>query len=413
LDSVKKIVKLTPKQYEELLRNGQVEVNGVIKTKEDGVLYDVGELHLLEWFNELMEAQVTEYKVNHTPMAMKSLEQEYEELTANEGQESSGSSAVGYTAILKKWDKIIVKSPNKGTFYINGSKVTENYTYTGSGVEAVNVWVFETTDEGVELNDESGFDVVELHVKNIGVHIPKVSNGYKKYAQTIKTEKFVISGSATRRLFDYGGGTFNQANISGAIEEIESDCVNYPTQSANGYLYNKTHLIKANFPKLEIIQTNSNGFLSACNNEALVINFPRLRSISGAGVGIFNNVVNIILPKSVEVIGNAIFAKNKSIVLECNNATISSGWCIDTLYETKLTLADDWKSTVNLAKAGQYLNVEWFITFFNEKLHDFSEDETKPTKVITVPTAIFNELKADYQDVLAEVEYKGWTVGGA
>lgn len=36
---IRKVVQLTNEQYEELLKNGQVEVNGEIKTKEDNTVY--------------------------------------------------------------------------------------------------------------------------------------------------------------------------------------------------------------------------------------------------------------------------------------------------------------------------------------------------------------------------------------
>lgn len=37
--NIKKVVRLTNEQYEELLKNGQVEVDGEIKAKEDGTVY--------------------------------------------------------------------------------------------------------------------------------------------------------------------------------------------------------------------------------------------------------------------------------------------------------------------------------------------------------------------------------------
>ena len=36
---IKKVVQLTNEQYEELLKNGQVEVNGEIKVKDDSTIY--------------------------------------------------------------------------------------------------------------------------------------------------------------------------------------------------------------------------------------------------------------------------------------------------------------------------------------------------------------------------------------
>ena len=137
--NIQKTIKCTPEQYKELIKNGQVEINGELKEFDENVTYDTGYKELIDWYNKIMEAQYKQYEVKHTPMAMKSLEQEYEELTAEGGKVSKDVSAIGYTAIIKSGDTVKVTEPNTGDFYINGELVTNDYTFNGEGYEIVKV----------------------------------------------------------------------------------------------------------------------------------------------------------------------------------------------------------------------------------------------------------------------------------
>ncbi len=281
---VRKIVRCLPEQYQELLETGQVEVDGKIKTKEDGVLYDTGYLEFIKWYNKFMQAQYEQVRVNHTPMAMKSLEQEYEELTADDGgKESAYVSAVGFTAVLKSGDTIRISAPNSGCFYINGERLSHDYTFTGDGYEVVNVWCFEGHIEAGNplvvpptLNDTPTFNITELDVRNIA-QTPVVGDNYKNYALTIRTYNFVISGLSTRKLISNGTETFNQGTANNYIEEVESDC----TILANSF-HTKSKLKKINLPNLTTIDgDNVNGFFYKANNPDLICYFPKLRIIKG------------------------------------------------------------------------------------------------------------------------------------
>lgn len=422
---VKKIVRCLPEQYKELLETGQVEVDGKIKTKEDGVIYDTGYLEFIEWHNKFMQAQYEQVKVNHTPMAMKSLEQEYEELTADEGgKESAYVSAVGFTAVLKSGDTIRTGAPNSGCFYINGERLTHDYTYNGDGYEVVNVWCFEGKPEAdnplivpPQLNDTPTFNITELDVRNIA-QTPVVGDSYKNYALTLKAYNFEISGLATRKLVSNGTETFNQPISSNCIEEIESDCIT-SVNSIRG-MTRKSTLKKAIFPNLTTISgAGAQSFLCECDNKDLIIYMPNLRVINDCTYGQhapFYKVVNVILPKTVQYVGKITLANNQTITLNCNKAKFNSDWCYGAP-SVNFTMCDDWQASINIAVAAKNHTKDWFIDLFRNKLYDHSiTTDTGDGGMIvsageiTIPLAIFNALT---DDELAIAENKNWTVGGA
>lgn len=419
---VKKIVRCLPEQFQELLETGQVEVDGKIKTKEDGVIYDTGYLEFIEWHNKFMQAQYEQVKVNHTPMAMKSLEQEYEELTADEGgKESAYVSAVGFTAVLKSGDTIRTGAPNSGCFYINGERLTHDYTYNGDGYEVVNVWVFEGKPEAgnplivpPQLNDTPTFNITELDVRNIA-QTPVVGDSYKNYALTLKAYNFEISGLATRKLVSNGAETFNQKSISTTIEEVKSDCITIGT-GLNG----KANLKRVIMPELTTIQEINTPFLCGSTNPDLTYYIPNLAIIGGSGSGDsspFTKVVNVVIPNSVRVITKIICKHNKTITLNCNKAdSISSEWCTNTP-TVNFDMCDDWQASINIAVAAKNHTKDWFIDLFRNKLYDHSiTTDTGDGGMIvsageiTIPLTIFNALT---DDELAIAENKNWTVGGA
>lgn len=435
---LKKFVECTPEQYITLLKEGQIEINGEIKTKEENTYYMPGELVLLEWYNKIMNAQYRKYKVNHSPMNIKSLEQEYNELIEKDSALASVS-AIGYNAILENGDKIVVNEPNKGDFYIDGKKVEADYTYTGDGFEAVNVWVFEhISEDGTVLPptlvDEATFDIIELDVRNI-VAIPVVGDSYKNYASILRTCNFTVNGVATRKLISNGVGVFNQTAISSTIEEVESDCITI-NDTVNPFV-NKTNLKKAVFPKLiSMTLTNQNNvltFFNGCNNKDLEIIFPNLKEIRWKDITSdwgcpFRYVKKLIIPQSVEIIFGLICSNNEVVILNCNKATsISSRWCYKTPTEN-FTMCSDWQADINIATAAAKHTIDWFfpryddvtgkLTYetplFTHILHNFTIDnenlpeETEPhTGSIKLPATIYEQMTDADRELASSI---GWNL---
>lgn len=96
-------------------------------------------------------------------------------------------------------DTVNSKIKNAGLFFINGERVTNDYTFTGEGCEVVNVWCFEgksNPNDPLEivvppqLRDIPTFIVTELDVIYKS-QPPVVGSGYKEYALILKTHDFV------------------------------------------------------------------------------------------------------------------------------------------------------------------------------------------------------------------------------
>ena len=412
MKEINKIVQLSDLQYEKLLKDRQIEIDGEIKVWEPDTLYITPNNNYQWLFNKFYETAIKPNEVYHTPMNMKSLEWEYEYLTT-EDNNLAYVSAIGYTAILKNGDTIKVTEPNKGTFYINGSVVINDYTYTGDGYEIVNVWVFENND-APELNDAPTFNISELDVRNIA-QTPVVGDSYKNYALTLKAYNFEISGLATRKLVSNGTDAFNQSSVASTVEEAESDCITIGT-GLNG----KANLKRVIMPELTTIQGTNNAFLCGSTNPDLTYYIPNLVTIGGVGSGDyspFTKVVNVVIPNSVRVITKIICKNNKTITLNCNKAdSISSEWCMNTPTDN-FTMCEDWQASINIAVAAKNHTKDWFIDLFRNKLYDHSiTTDTGDGGMIvsageiTIPLTIFNALT---DDELAIAENKNWTVGGA
>lgn len=314
-------------------------------------------------------------------------------------------SAIGYTAILKNGDTVKVTLPNYGDFFINGERVTNDYTYTGDGYEVVNVWCFENKD-APELNDAPIFNIPELDVRNIAT-TPVVGDSYKNYALTIRTYNFEISGLATRKLVSNGTETFNQKSIASSIEEVETDCLILVSTA----LAKHTNLKKAIFPQLTTINSGNSNFLNDCSNPDLEIFYPNLTVINGFtgnNYSPFCRVANVVIPQSVRTITNVICFENQTITLNCNRVvSISTNWCMSTP-KVNFTMCDDWQASINIAVAAKNHTKDWFINLFKNKIHDFSS--TEETREICIPLAIFEAMT---EDELALAKNKNWTVTGA
>lgn len=403
MKEINKIVQLSDLQYEKLLKDRQIEIDGEIKVWEPDTLYVTPNNNYQWLFNKFYEAAVKPNEVYHNPMNMKSLEQEYNELV-EKTPSLKFVSAIGYTAILKNGDTVKVTLPNYGDFFINGERVTNDYTYTGDGYEVVNVWCFENKD-APELNDAPLFNISELDVRNIA-STPVVGDGYKNYALTIKAYNFEINGLATRKLVSNGTETFNQKSISTTTEQVESDCITVGT-GLNG----KANLKKVIMPELTTIQEISNAFLNGSTNPDLTYYIPNLAIINGSGSGDsapFSRVANVVIPNSVRVINKIICKSNKTITLNCNRATsISSNWCMSPPTDN-FAMCDDWQASINIAVAAKNHTKDWFINLFENKIHDFSS--TEETREICIPLTIFEAM---IEDELALAKNKNWTVTGA
>lgn len=411
MDSVRKIINCTPEQYMTLLKEGQVEIDGVIKTKEDDVLYNTGELSLLEWYNKVMSAELDRYSIPHTPMTAKTLEQEYEDIVASDEQYGFVS-AVGYRAMLKSGDTVKV-SGNAGDFFLNGERLTKDYTYSGEGVELVSVWVFETVSQMIiappYLNDTPTFSPYEIIVKNKN-QTPTINENYYLYAVNIVTDgyRFSVNPLSCKTMVSNGESDFLQL-LSSALYVLTSDC-----NKITGFtLSSRSKLKYLNFPECREININGAGLSDL--KSATDWTFGKLGRIVNQGGSsiLFNNTHTVYIPSTVREVVGRLCSGNTNIRLECNNAvSISSNWCVAA--PTNFSMSKNWNVSVNIAVAAKNWGKDKFIDLFENYLVDLSvmgDDGTFLTeKEITIPKAIYDILT---EEEFAIAENKNWIVGGA
>lgn len=402
---IKNIVKLTPEQYMELLKNGEVEVNGEIKTYSENTLYDTGNLELLEWYNKMMEAQHKELQPAHTPYTMKTLEQEITDII-KENPDYQSASCVGYRAYLKKGDIVGIKSTyNNGEWFINGKRVEANYSYNGSGTELVSVVGFDTKYYPVTLGATPSYFPYEIYIKNIG-KVPEVSQYYYMYADTITTYNFKLETTPRGcRVFKdcAKGGAFEQP-IPIVAREVYSECDKLTKSPAA-----KSYTTKVSLPRCtEIVCTDSLRDLSVLTWEWGKLNLLQ----GGSTIGIFFNSTNVYIPETVLTMKGIVCASNKTLRLDCKNAiSIDSKWyALSSTPVTNLYICDDWGATINLSNAAKNQSNEWFMELAG-KLRTLNPQVADDLRYLTIPSSKGDELyELGFYDAC---EAKGWVVDEA
>lgn len=394
-----------------LLKEGQVEIDGEIKVKEEGTLYNTGELSLLEWHNKIMEAQYAEYAVAHTPIITKPLEKEIADLILAY-PEYRPCSCIAYKTFLNKGDIIGVASKyNNGEVYINGTYTTSNYNCKTDG-EVVNVVVFESGiydktryHNAPILGAVPSYHPYEFYIKHIGLE-PEVAETYYQYANKITTYGFILpyNPRGCRVLVANGTTTFSQ-KIPITVQEVSSNC-----ESIGNFTgFNKNiYLNKVSLPNCtEISVVNSSPFVD--NDKIKTWEFGKLQKLSVAGSTcyIFNVVNTVLIPDTVKIMSKQVCRNITTLRLECNKATsIDNNWYVGTA-PTNFTMAKEWDASVNIAIAAKNWTKDRFLELF-EDLVLLSEMLT--SRELTIPAAIFDSLT---EEEYAIAEDKGWVLGGA
>lgn len=409
MEVIRNIVKCTPEQYLELLKNGEVEVNGEIKTYSENTLYDTGNLELLEWYNKMMEAQHKELQPAHTPYTMKTLEQEIADII-KENPDYQSASCVGYRAYLKKGDIVGIASKyNNGEWFINGKRVEANYSYNGSGTELVSVVGFDTKHYPVTLGATPSYYPYEIYIKNIGLE-PEVASNYYLYANKITTYGFILpyNPRGCRVLVANGTTTFSQ-KIPMAVQEVSSNCEsfsNFTGFNKNGYV-NKISLPNCR----EISVVNSTPFVD--NSGIKTWEFGKLQKLSATGntCYIFNVVNTVLIPNTVKIMSQNVCRNITTLRLECNEATsIDNNWYKDTA-PTNFSMAKNWNASINIAKAAGNWTKDRFLELFEDLVPvDITGVGAAYARELTIPAAIYDELT---EEEYAIAEDKGWILGGA
>ena len=418
MEVIRNIVKLTPEQYMELLKNGEVEVNGEIKTYSENTLYDTGNLELLEWYNKMMEAQHKQLKPAHTPYIIKTLEDRIEDII-KEYPNYQTSSVVAYKAFLKNGDTIEVNnSSNNGEVFINGKLATGNYTYMGNDIELIDVVVFETgyySDKragGIKLNATPTYYPFEIIIKSLNI-LPEIEQSYYLYAEKIMTYAFnlPVQPRAARIIKADGTDSFTQI-VSPVIQEVSSNCEFF---SINSGFKSNPYIETIKLPNCKTLDGRDYGMFAYCTN-LRNWEFGELTTVKSTSAGqpqwiMFNGTHTVYIPETVKVISGIICCNNKSIRLDCNRATnIDSKWCSGA--PANLTMADDWRATINIAVAAKNWTTEQFMDFAENKLARIEPDGgVSSARFLTIPVSKASQLEELGFYTICEA--KGWAVDEA
>ena len=448
---IKRIVNCTPEQFEALHREGQVEVDGEVKTKEDGVLYNPGELPLLEWYNKVMAEELGRNKVAHAPFIVKSLEQYREDIIADPSNEiTADNSAVGFSAVLKQGDIVPVHTntwsftpgdDNVGLCFINGKEAKETYTHTSEHEELVRVWYFATGKLDINLTYAPPYFPYEFALFSKDGYIGTIESDY--YAGV----RVLIQGSSGLNSFSSASdvtvkGVTDVKCSAPQARTFYHEGVTIPARW-EGLAKNK-RLKNAVFPNLKTIEYNtlasgSGGYtFGNCTNENLTIAFPQLVEVKGAnmaGAAPFWAVKFVTIPNSVRILGNNCFYQTPNIELKCNTAqTIDPNWCATTPAES-FSMCKEWRTSINIATAAKGLwdaeRMRDFLENYLADLYDYAPEYSGGAGAVigaelTIPQDILTTLEEKGEDgevveengetrkgCLLIAEEKGWIIGGA
>lgn len=404
---IKKVVQLTNEQYEELLKNGQIEVNGEIKTKDDETIYVCpASESWAELNNKIDEAIVRPYKVSHTPIIIEDLETYIENFYIEKGYTDS---YLGLIGVMKKGD--VVKVIEGCDIYINGSKIVSDYTYTGDNLEFVTICMFATT--GPIIGTQENLNIIKLgeiyiNQKGLGITLKETafSEPYSltNYGATLPTN---LSYSNIVKL--KSDGTFYSTDNSFHCQNLKEAEI-LGTKISLGAFTRASKLEKASFPNVtEIVggSYNETGPFQQCTNEKLILKFPKLTTISGSRVAntpTFEGCSYVELPETLtNCTYDGLFSNTKNIILNCINCVFKYNSIASASPKTEyLRLAEGWNTNINLNPFTE-LSVDNMVENFNN-LKDLTEESSK---TITIPTIIYNALT---EEQLLIAISKNWTI---
>ena len=299
--------------------------------------------------------------------------------------------------------------------YINGSKIDYDYTYTENYTELVTICVFATTgniiltEDNFQMTDYSG-----LYVNRKGLNITLDSNIIQKVSILTDYGLGLPGNLSYSNIVKFKGDKILSSSTNAYHFQNLKEVEYLGTQIPSGAFTYAQKLEKASFPNVVDITGgvyNVTGTFLYCDNENLVLKFPKLKSFTARAVHstvTFESCKYVELPETLEICNYTnLLTNTKNIVLNCINCvfyndSISSG---NSQYTEYLKLAEGWNTNINI-KHFINLSVDNIIENFNN-LKDLTGEDTK---TITIPQIIYNAL-TDEQKAIAT--NKNWTLGYA
>lgn len=434
--TIKKVIKVSYEQYHDLLTKGKtIDKDGNEHLYDDTASYNVyGYDELMALNNKIDKMIIDKQKVHPNYFNWSSIEDECENLQSTKNEYMSDGSKLSFVALrgyLTNGATIKATPSNTntngfGNVYLNGTKLTEDYTYEGDGVEYVSVVIFdkENTTTFEILENEFEFKVVfEIAMYNYS-HAPIVPSNFLLNCSYFVSYNNVLSGEIVvpNELKILGGSSvYTALGRPYKLNKVTIEKNSINTYAVMHAPYDTTTPYTLDLSKVKYIQggDRSNGNIPSNTN----IIFRDLLSLkTGFQNILFVGTSMIELPAGVtQVLGQGqgtayVFQNVGTLILHCKNATFDNYWAKGT-YTKVLTLETGWNTSLTCASFTS-LPLDNFIEIIRDKLADRTGQDAL---IFTVPTAIFTTLNTELCDVEGHtdktwVEYatqvKNWTVQG-
>ena len=186
--TIKKVIKVSYEQYHDLLTKGKtIDKDGNEHLYDDTASYNVyGYDELMALNNKIDKMIIDKQKVHPNYFNWSSIEDECANLQSTNNEYMSDGSKLSFVALrgyLINGATIKATPSNTntngfGNVYLNGTKLTEDYTYEGDGVEYVSVVIFDkeaTTTFGILESEFELKTTFECAIYNYS-HTPIVPN---------------------------------------------------------------------------------------------------------------------------------------------------------------------------------------------------------------------------------------------
>lgn len=404
---VRKIVNLTNEQYEELLKNGSIIVNGEVKIKEEDTVYVCPSSESwAELNNKIDEALIKPHKVMHNPYTIEELDNIIAKLREDYNETDS---AVGFRCIMKQGQQLKINT--NYNMYLNETPRESDYTCNNDN-EMISIVLFA---KGENLNITS--DLIQFK-NNIETYIEQLVSPI-----IIEKSLYITANLLTMLNFELntviyseefrGNKTITTENQSATSCLPNIKRLKYTgNEIGNAFLNDNTILEEANLDNITIIATNyqRQPFFNV-SNDKLVLKFPNLLEIK-AGIGyynssscIFDNVKHLIIGEKLKALkGMLITGSCGTVELYCKNAINSLtqnnlGFNASVEY---LYLCPEWNCGFSIANISG-ITKENIIEIFNN-LKDLTNEDTK---TLTIKSELYEILTEE--DLLIATQ-KNWTI---
>lgn len=437
--TIKKVVKLSYEQYHDLITTGKTtdkDGNEHIYDNTGNTSYNVyGYDELMALNNKIDKNIIEKNKVHPNYFNWLKIEEECTKLQADNNEKASNGDNLSFIAIrgyLKKGATIKANPTESntdgfGNVYLNGTKLTEDYTYEGDGVEYVSIVIFDKESNSKFGILRSEFEVecsFEMAVYNY-YHNPSVPSDMLLNCIYFVSYNYAPIGliSAPNELKILG----SNSSIDGLQKGLKLNKVVYERETINTYtnvyVPYDTSSYTLDLSKVKYVQGRDRGDGNIPANTNVI--FRDLISIRSGFQNItFKGLNRLEIPSGVTSIkgtgsgGSRVFYMIETLVLHCKNATFDSFWA-NGIYTTSLQLENGWNTSLNCASFTS-LPLDNFKDIIKNKLADRTGQDAL---IFTVPKGdtYFNVLNTEMCDVEGYtdktwVEYatqvKNWTIQG-